>query len=112
LTGKWSMTPCSQLVTATFDVGLQSSEGVEVGVDSLTTPTAAAAAVAVALNSYELHVAQSNVAPEHHCLAVRRLVVAIPDHLSAPHGMLLTLFHAQQTDALISYSPAIHTAQK
>jgi len=76
------MTPCSQLVTATFDVGLQSSDGVEVGVDSLTTPTAAAAAAAVvALNSYELDVAQSNVAPEHHCLAIERTAIVIPYHL-------------------------------
>jgi len=86
------VTQCSQLVTATFNVRLQSSDGVEVGVDRTATTAAAAAAAAsgtfsVALNSHKLRVDHSNVARKDDFVAVRRPVVVIPDHLYT-HGQI------------------------
>jgi len=65
------------LVTASFHVRFQLSHGVEVGIKRLT------AVSGKALDSYKLGVSQLNVAREENGIAVRRLVVVVPDHLYA-----------------------------
>ena len=63
------------LITATFHVRFQPSQGVEVGVERLTADSG------VALNSYKVSVGDLNVAGEEDCVAVRRIVIIIPYNL-------------------------------
>jgi len=63
------------LVTASFHVRFQLSDGVEVGVEGLTVVSR------IAANSYKLDVGNSNVAREKHCVAVRRPAITVPYHL-------------------------------
>ena len=71
-------------LTASFHVRFQLSHSVEVGVYRSTTVSD------VALDSHKLGICQVNVVREENGVAVRRLVIVVPDHLRAVKCWLRT----------------------